>query len=200
MKSAVFDIETTALEAIGAGIMLCACVRPLATKRTRTFRVKYQKEWKQEETGFLEVEETEMLKEFIAELSTYDLLIGHNIEMFDLPFIRTRAYRRGLDCDLMPFVYDTMRLFGRTKFRTVNNGFGKPTKSLDMIADLLQLDQLKTKIYPASHWMTIWGNAAKREEAMKDIIDHCERDVRMNMGVYEMLMPYDYKGIIRRWM
>jgi hypothetical protein len=71
---------------------------------------------------------------------------------------------------------------------------------MDMIADFLGLDQLKTKIYPRSHWMTVWGNQAQREEAMKNIVDHCERDVRMNAQIYEIVMPLDEKGSIRRWM
>ncbi len=200
MKSAVFDIETTALEAVGAGIVMCGCVRPLATKRTRTFRMQYKEDWKQSETGFLEVEEVELLTDLMGELAKYDLLIGHNIERFDLAYLRTRCYRRGVAFNLNPFTYDTMRAFGRTRFRTVNNGFGQPTKSLDMIGDFLGIDQLKTKIYPVAHWLNVWGKPVQREEAMKELVDHCERDVRMNMQIYELLLPYDFKGIIRRWM
>ena len=200
MNSAVFDIETTALEAVGAGIVTCVCVRPLSTRRTRTYRLQYIGDWNPQETGFLEVEESELLREVVGELGKYHLLIGHNIERFDLPYLRTRCYRRGIPFELIPFVYDTMKAFGRTKFRTVNNGFGKPTKSMDMIADFLGLQQLKTKIYPVDHWAQIWGKDSEREEAMKEMIDHCQRDVRMNAEMYELLIQYDYKGTIRRWM
>lgn len=200
MKACVFDIETTSLAAVGAGIVLCACVRPLSTGRTRDFRLKYRDDWNPKEEGFLQMEETALLTEVRDELAKYDLLIGQNINQFDLHHLRTRCYRRGLPFPLNPFTYDTMKAFGRTGFRTELNHFGKPCKSLDMIADFLGVDQLKTKIYPVEHWMTVWGNAAEREESMKEILDHCRRDVRMNWEIYNALLPYDMKAVIRRWM
>ena len=199
IKSACFDIETTALEGVGAGMTICACVRPLATQRTRDFRLKYRAEWDPKTEGFLQFEETEFLKELIEELAKYDLLIGQNIINFDLPYLRTRCYQRGLPYDLNPFVYDTMKAFGRVKFRTVLNGFGKPSKSLDMIADFLGVTQEKTKIYPVEHWMTVWGNDTKREESMQNILNHCRADVRMTTRIYEIMLPFDTKGLIRRW-
>lgn len=199
MKSAVVDIETTALEGIGAGMLLCGCIRPLATKRTRTFRLMYNDNTDKTQ-GFLEGEERQLLSEMLEELEKYDLLIGHNIEKFDLPYLQSRAIVRGIQFRLRPFTYDTMRAWGRVKLRTVLNGYGKPTKSLDMIADFLGLAQLKTKIYPRSHWEAIWAKPVEREEALKSIIDHCERDVRMNAQIYELILQYDERGVIRRWM
>jgi len=200
MRSAIFDIECSALEGVGAGLMLCACVRPYSTQRTRTFRLKYNKDWNSQEAGFLEVEERDLLAELIEELEKYDLLIGHNIINFDLPYIRSRAMAHEMRYDQRPFVYDTMKAWGRVKARTVLNGYGKPSKSLDMIADFLGVDQEKTKIYPRQHWMTIWGNDLQREEAMQNLVNHCQRDVRMNAEVYRLIMPLDEKGAIRRWM
>lgn len=200
MKSCIFDIETTALEGVGAGILLCACVRSAATGKTTTLRLEYRDEWNPTDEGFMQTEETRLVEELIAELSKYDLLVGHNIEKFDLPYIRSRAKARNVPFFLEPFTYDTMKAWGRVKLRTVLNGYGKPTKSLDMIADFLGLDQLKTKIYPRSHWLTIWGNAKEREEAMQEIIDHCKRDVRMNHEIYDLILPEDVKASLKRWM
>lgn len=200
MKSAILDIETTALEGVGAGIVLCACVRPLATGRTRDFRLQYLDDWKSGKQGFLEREERVLLETLTAELSKYDLLIGQNIDNFDLPYLRTRCFRRGLAFGINPFTYDTMKAFGRTRFRTRNNGFGKPSKALDMMADLLGVTQEKTKIYPTEHWLTVWGNDAEREGAMHDILNHCRADVRMTARIYELLLPYDTKAVIRRWL
>ena len=193
-------METTALEGVGAGIMLCCCIRPYATQRTRTFRIKYRDDWKPSEDGFLQAEEADLLEEVIDELGKYHTLIGHNIEKFDLPYLRSRAQAHGMRFDLRPLTYDTLKAFGRVKLRTVMNGYGQPTKSMDMIADLLGLDQLKTKIYPRAHWLTIWGNQAQREEAMLNLIDHCERDVRLNSQIYDALLPEDRKAVFRRWM
>ena len=199
MKACVFDIETTALEGVGAGMIICACVRPLSTQRTRDFRLKFREDFNISEDGFLAKEETDLLGELVEELSKYDLLIGHNIVKFDLPYIRSRCYARGVPFDLRPFVYDTMQVWGRVKLRTVMNGYGKPTKSMAMIADFLGLDNGKTQIYPRRHWLTVWGNRKEREEAMQKILDHCQKDVRMNTQIYEIVLPMDDKGSIRRW-
>lgn len=197
MKSATFDIESTALEGVGAGIIVCACVRPYSTQRTRDFRLQYTE--KISDKGFLAQEETDLLIELVGELEKYDLLIGHNIAKFDLPYIRSRCYARGVPFDLHPLIYDTMQVWGRVKLRTVLNGYGKPTKSLAMIADFLGIDNVKTSIYPRDHWTTVWGNAEEREKSLQDILDHCRKDVRMNAQIYDIVLPMDDKAIIRRW-
>lgn len=200
MKAAVFDIETTSLEGIGAGILICACVRPLATQRTKTFRLDNYQYKPTPEHGFFERQEKDLLKELLNELRQYQLLIGHNIVNFDLGFLRTRAYKHEVQFDMMPFTYDTMQAFGRVKLRTIANAHtGKPTKSIAMIADLLGVKQEKTAIYPDHHWQTLWGNERKRTEAMNDIVDHCVKDVRMNAQVYDIILPHDYKATIKRW-
>jgi uncharacterized protein YprB with RNaseH-like and TPR domain len=200
MRSAVFDIETTALEGIGAGMLICACVRPLATQRTRTFRLDTYSYEPSHEFGVFDRQEKDLLNALVDELKTYDLLIGHNIEGFDLGFLRTRAYRHNVPFPLNPFTYDTMKAFRRVRMRTVLNQIGKPTASLAMIADFLGVKQEKTAIYPVEHWKTLWGNDLERITALNDIVDHCTKDVRMNTQVYELLLPYDEKASIRRWL
>jgi hypothetical protein len=69
---------------------------------------------------------------------------------------------------------------------------------MDMVSDFLGVDQLKTKIYPAEWWTSIWGNELKRIEAINTISDHCQRDVRQNALIYEKLLPADFKASIRR--
>ena len=200
MKTAVFDIETTSLEGIGAGIMICACVRPLSTQRTKTYRLDYYKYEPSPEFGFFDRQEKDLLTDLLTELRSYDILIGHNIENFDLGFLRTRAYRHSVQFDLSPITYDTMKAFGRVKLRTIANAHtGKPVKSLAMIADLLGVDQEKTSIYPREHWQNIWGSENEREEAMDKIVDHCIKDVRMNARVYEILLPQDRSLNLKRW-
>ena len=198
MKSAVFDIETTALDGQGGGILLAVCVRPLSSNRTRTFRVDAYPYEPSPDYGVFERQEKDLLEAVIDELMKYDLLIGHNIERFDLHFLKTRAHRLGVSWFLNPLVYDTMKAFRRTGFRTVLNGFGKPSAGMDMIGDFLGIDQLKTKIYPAEWWTSIWGNERKRREAIDTIVDHCQRDVRQNLMIYEKLLPADMRAVIRR--
>jgi DNA polymerase elongation subunit (family B) len=200
VKTAVFDIETSALEAIGSGIILCACIRPLSTGRTRTYRIDAYKYEPDPLFGIMERQEKDLVVDVLKELGQYDLLIGQNIENFDLGFLKSRASRLGIPFTLAPLTYDTMKAWSRTKFRTVMNFVGKPSRSLDMITDFLGITQEKTKIYPAEHWQTIWGNELQRIEAMNNLVDHCQRDVRMNTKVYEMELPADNRVIIKRWL
>jgi DNA polymerase elongation subunit (family B) len=199
VKAAVFDIETSALEGIGAGVLLCICVRPVATQRTRTFRVDNYKYDFSPEFGFFERQEKDMLVDVIDELKKYDVLVGHNIDNFDLGFLRTRAYRHNVPFPINPITYDTAKAFRRVKFRTVLNAIGKPSASLDMVADFMGIKQEKTKLYPVEHWQTVWGNEVQRMETMNNLVDHCLRDVRMNSQIYEILLPHDEKVTLKRW-
>lgn len=200
MRAAVVDIETTGLEAAGPGLVLCVCVRPVSTGRTRTFKLDDYKFKPDPAFGFFERQEKQLITEVLAELGKYDLLIGHNIEGFDLGFLRTRAQMLGIPFTLCPITYDTMLGFRRTKFRTVLNFKGKPTASMDIIGDFLGVTQLKTATYPVMRWQNIWGNETQRTEAMSEIVDHCQRDVRMNQAIYDILLPADNKVVLRRWM
>lgn len=200
MRSAVFDLETTSLEGVGAGMLICGCVRPLATNRTRVFRLD-EYEYKPDPLfGVFDRQEKDLVTALLQELSKYDLLIGHNIENFDLGFLRTRAQRHNLPFYLNPLTYDTMKAFRRVRWRTVLNQIGKPTASLAMIADFLGVKQEKTAVYPVEWWSAIWGNDAQRLEALNNIVDHCAKDVRMNAQVYEIMLSHDVKARIARWL
>jgi DNA polymerase elongation subunit (family B) len=174
-------------------------VRPLSTNRTRTFRADQYTFEPSPEYGFFERQERALVNDLVAELSKYDLLIGHNVESFDMGFLRTRAYRHTAPFFLEPFIYDTKKAFQRVRMRTVLNVVGKPSAAMDMVADFLGINQEKTKIYPVHHWQTVWGNDVERAEAMNDLVEHCQRDVRMNAQIYELLLPHDKKATIRRW-
>lgn len=198
MKAAVFDIECTDLAAVGSGIVLCVGIRPLATNRTRVFRIDQYEYKASDEFGFLERQENDLLKDTFAELDKYDLLIGHNINRFDIPYLRSRAYQYGINWFTHPLTYDTLIGFRNSGFLTRPNGFGKPTASMAMVADFLGLEQLKTAIYPRDWWMGIWGNKIKRIESMNNIVDHNIRDVRLNSLMYPILLANDPKVNIKR--
>jgi uncharacterized protein YprB with RNaseH-like and TPR domain len=200
LKSAVFDIETTSLEGVGSGVLICACVRPLSTNRTRVLRIDNYKYEQSSEFGFFERQEKDLSIDLLDELKKYDLLIGHNIDGFDLGFLRTRAQRHNIPFFLNPFTYDTMKAFRRVQWRTVLNRIGKPTASLAMIADFLGVKQEKTSVFPVEWWQGIWGNDVERMEALNNIADHCVKDVRMNAQVYELMLPHDLKASVKRWL
>lgn len=197
LNSATFDIETTSLGAVGAGIILCVCIRPTVTKRTRVFRLDAYQFKASKDYGVVEREETQLLKDSIEELSKYDVLIGHNIIRYDIPYIKSRAFQR--EVSIKPFVaYDTLTAFRRTGYLTVPNNFGKPSGGLDMVADFLHIRQEKTKIYPYDWWEAVWAKEAKRLDAMNEIVEHCQRDVRMNANVFPFLFAADPRPALKK--
>jgi DNA polymerase elongation subunit (family B) len=186
----VFDIETTALEAVGAGMVLVAVVKPLGDPRCRVFRI--------DRSGDEFGHEKNLLTKLFAELERYQVVIGHNIENFDLPFLKTRARILGIPFTHRPYVYDTLKGFKRTKFRTVLNAIGKPSAGMDMVVDGYGHTQRKTKIYPQAWWAAVWGSVGDRSEAMTNMIDHCVKDVRMNEKIYWEIVQDDPNSTMRR--
>lgn len=190
MRSAILDIETSALEAIGAGFVLCAVVKEVG-KPAKTFRYDVM--------GCSAGEETKLVKKLVEELSQYEILIGHNIERFDWNYIKTRALALGVPCPYRPILYDTLKAFRRCGYLSRPNGFGKPTAALAHVADLLDIPQKKTAVYPRQWWKAIWTqHKGRRKEALDEIVDHCISDVKMNEQVFEKLFAADNKMILRR--
>lgn len=184
MKGCVFDIETSDLAAVGAGVFLCAVVKPLGGD-CKVFRY---------DNGG----ERRAVESTIRELARFDLWIGHNIVKFDYPFIKSKAEVMGLEIP-RPFYYDTLQAFRRVGYLTRQNGFGKPCGGLDFVVDFFDLPQQKTKILPRHHWDSIWASGKKKRAIMQEIIEHCVADVQMNEQIYWRLMRADYGGFVKRF-
>jgi uncharacterized protein YprB with RNaseH-like and TPR domain len=197
MQSAVFDIETTSLGAVGAGIILCVVVRSLTTYQDKTFRLDQYEFKASKNFGIVEREEVALLKDVMGELSQFNVVIGHNIIKYDIPYIKSRAFQRGIDSPSF-VAYDTLTAFRRTNYLTVPNGFGGHCGGLDMVADFLHVKQDKPKIYPYNWWTSIWGNEANRMDAMNEISEHCAHDVRMNSDVFPFLWSADPRPALKK--
>lgn len=184
MKACVLDIETSDLAAIGPGFVLCAVVRDTETKKSYTFRY--------DELHCQLAHEMKLINSLMDCLGDYSLWIGHNIEAFDWPYLKSRAAAIDKPLTIPPVVtYDTLKAFRRCKFRTVNNFAGKPTCRLDHIVDFFGLTQEKTPLYPREHWVTVWGTGEDRLYAMNKLVDHCVKDVRMTELVMERIWVSD---------
>jgi len=186
VKTAVFDIETTDLSAV-SGFILCAVIKEVGKKPTvlryDRFRDKPGREIK-------------LLKAILSELSKYDILVGHNIANFDIPFIKTRGMVLDVDIDLNPFVYDTLPAFRRTGILTKRGFAGRPIASLGFVADALGVPQMKTAIYPREHAQTHFG--LNTETSMAKLVEHCVADVIMTEQVFLRLLKFDRKAKIVR--
>jgi hypothetical protein len=189
VKAAVFDIETSSLDAIGAGVLLCAVVRPLG-KRELIFRA--------DEMGCRYGQEKPLVEAVTAELEKFDLLIGHNVIGFDIPWMRSRSVYFGAPQLSRKFAYDTFKAFKRLGYKTVPNHFGKPSAGLGHVVDFFGEDQEKTALYPRHHWDIVWGEEERRKEAMGDLVNHCSADVRMTERIFYKLLAQDERAIIKR--
>lgn len=189
MKAAVFDIETSGLDAVGSGTLLCVVIKPLE-RREIIFRA--------DELKCAPGREKRLVQAVNDELNKYDLLIGHNIARFDLAWLRSRAVFFNLPEPRRPFVYDTLPAFRRMGYKTVPNHFGKPSASLGHVVDFFGIEQEKTSIFPRAHWDIVWKDGKQRKEAMDDLVSHCYKDVRMTERVYWELIKVDHAASIRR--
>ena len=186
----VLDIETSDLAAVGAGFLTAAVVKPLGYTE-RVFRY--------DEFKCKPAHEGKMLSSLIRELGQYDMVIGHNIDRFDLNYIRSRAIVLGVPFNVRPIVYDTLKAFRRCGFLTRPNGFGKPTASLAFVTDFLGIPQEKTALYPREHWQTVWQTQHKeRRAAIDGLVNHCKKDVFMNEQAFNVLFPLDTNFNLKR--
>lgn len=188
--AATFDIETSELHAVGLGQIICAVVLPMDGK---PFVVRADHE--RCSVG----NERRLVQSLVKELQKYQLLIGQNSENFDWGFIKSRAIQFGIRIPQpYPLSYDIRNGFKRAKLRTVDNGFGRPSCSLDMMIDFYGLNQEKTKIYPNRHAQTIIGKGAERDKAMDDLVSHCLADTRMTRDLFYRIIRDDPAPLIRR--
>lgn len=190
MRICSYDIETTGLEAVGCGWVLCAVIKPLGEKpivyRYDRYKCKL-------------AHETDMVRAIMNKLQEFDLVIGHNSENFDWPYLKSRLVQLDLPYpNRYPLSYDTLKAFKRCGFRTVDNGHGKPTASLKMVVDFFGIEQLKTPILPREHWKTVWAEGKERKLAIDNLVDHCIRDVSNTESVYWRVLEADTKCLIKR--
>jgi uncharacterized protein YprB with RNaseH-like and TPR domain len=80
LQTAIFDIETSSLEAVGAGFIICAVVLPHGEKPIVFRYDKYN-----DKAG----NEVKMLTALLKELDKYDMWVGHNITRFDVNYLKT---------------------------------------------------------------------------------------------------------------
>lgn len=165
MKIASFDIEATNLNA-SFGMLLTAGFKPLNGP---------VKIFQKVGTGNLD---KELLAQTIDEMNKYDMLITWYGSRYDLKFIRTRAYKHGLEGRLDPRIkhvdlYDT----SKRKLKMHSN-------RLEAVSEFLLGKTRKTKINPDD-----WNKAAEGDKAaMKTIVEHNKYDVMDLEDVYNVLV------------
>lgn len=110
-------------------------------------------------------------------LKEADLVIGHNLDKFDLKKLNTRFIYHGLDPIIMPPSVDTLKM-ARKYFKFSSN-------RLDYLAEFLIGDcKMKTE-------SGLWERAFQGDyKATKKMAEYCKQDINITEQVYLKLRPY----------
>lgn len=176
LKAAVFDIETTSFKAGGVDDhLICMCILPLDRDEAHTFKIKFEDRR----------DDRRLLNEAISALEGYDILIGHYISGFDLPWLLSRlAYHHQPLPKKRWLYFDTYYSARRMSIRA-------DRKSMAFLCDFFRVEYTKTAILPVA-WQNI--DSPRKNEfdfALKEIVYHCETDVRSNRNLFDALYPLD---------
>lgn len=110
-------------------------------------------------------------------LDEADIVIGHNIQKFDIKKVNTRFLYYGLPLPSPYQVIDTL-LQARRVFAITSN-------KLDYIADFLGLGRKLTTSF------ALWDGCMKgKEESLKEMDEYCQQDIYVSEEVYLKLRPY----------
>lgn len=172
MKIVFWDLETTDLRAIMGRLLTCAFVGlndgPVVY-RTDT------KPW----TGRNKIDDGRLAVAIRDRLEDYDLIVGHNIRLFDIPFLNARLTKAGHRPLRTHFVMDTRWYLNGSSMRL---GSAK----LDSAQKYFKLDEAKTPI----SWET-WQLASQGDaKAMDEVVTHNVQDVLVTRDLYPILLPY----------
>lgn len=132
------------------------------------------------------IKDRRVLESLCNTLWKFDRLITHygSRARFDIPFIRTRCVRLGLDFPTygMLWVTDTYTL-AKNLLRLTSNRQSRVARAI------LGKDE-KTTI-DDTYWMNVkYGTEKERKKALKYVLDHCEHDVYQLDDNYTKLRPF----------
>jgi len=121
-----------------------------------------------------------LIEQFVEVMNEADLMVAHNGDRFDLKWIKTRALFHSITSMLIDYKsLDTLKL-AKKKFNFNSN-------RLDYIAKYLGFEgKIKTTI-------GLWTDIVfkKDEQALKEMIEYCEEDVRQLEKVYCKLVGWE---------
>lgn len=180
----MFDLECTHLKP-NVGRILCCSFKPLDGD-TYTYSA-IEKPYMRQDV----FDDGRLATAIRDELETYDIIVGHNSKMFDTKFLNARILRAGGRTKRAQYQVDTMWAW-RSK--------ASAWSGLNNIQKFALPDNETTKTSVEwEQWMRALGwNKKLREEAMAEIIDHCERDVKVLEDVYRFVVERDVVRSLRR--
>jgi uncharacterized protein YprB with RNaseH-like and TPR domain len=186
VKSVVFDLETTDLKALFGRILCCsfgpaddicdANPDPMLKGSDCVYTLRGDdKKFKSRS----KLDDGKLAVAIRDELERYDLIIGWNCRLFDIPFLNSRLSKVD-ERPLRPhFVLDLMWYAGGSSQRI-------GSRKLVNVQKYYKLPVEKTEI----DWDT-WREAAMMEkDAMDIVVQHCEADIEVTRELYPRLLPF----------
>lgn len=176
MQIATYDLETTDLSGT-FGTIICGCICPITTpdkiNQPKTFRVDDTDAFAKDP-----LDDSEVCELLVEELGKYDMLVGWNSKLFDLPLLNARMTIHGLPPFFPHWHLDMM-------WHAAGNSTRMGSRKLDNVAKGLKTKTQKYNLMPED-WMR-----AKRGQvsAIDKVVRHCREDVKITSEVYWKLLP-----------
>lgn len=127
-----------------------------------------------------------MLKSFLKELKPEDVLVGHNLDRFDIKWIKTQVLKLGLDPINRLTSIDTLKL--------TRGNFNFNSNRLDYLGNVLGCGgKLETGGFQL--WKDVMNGSTK---ALAQMIKYCKRDVLLLEEVYNRILPHVVKTGIHK--
>jgi hypothetical protein len=177
LKAAIFDIETTNLDAMGyEGFLLVCCILEMDKDEPITLALPHK-------AGG---DDRGMLQQTIEELSAYSFLIGHNIAAFYFNWLTSRLMYHGFEMPPAWVYFDTYQVSKTLAIKSKR-------KSLAFLGDFFRIggdENEKTAIYPTAWSMARSPNQDEYDAMIADCVDHCIKDVKRNRDLFNCIYPY----------
>lgn len=164
---AYFDIETTFSN---WRRMLCGSIADsLGNVTTLSHDTHPGKNWQ---------DDSALVKAYCEELDKYDVIVGWNSKLFDVPVLNSRMLYHGFRPYNPKMHLDLM-------YKATGSSIAIGRKSLDNVSKYFGVENKKTPLDPRT-----WDDADHGDRAAYEkIIEHCEADVLVLRDVYAKLKP-----------
>lgn len=166
-----FDIETSNLKA-DFSILMSACIKPYG-QDVIVFRADNYPEWTTDRAN-----DSQIVRDIAQELRKHAIVIGHFSSGFDVPFLRAKMTKYGLE--------PLPQMFGIDTWRIAKNNFqvsSRRLKNLVNFFDIGEKDQVE-----GGTWMEAAYNGSS--DALDSIVAHNIVDVKVLEKLACISFPY----------
>lgn len=147
--------------------IICICYKFLDDKRVRSLTI-----------DFNTFDSTEMIAKFTKIVERADLVIGHNVDSFDIKHVNTQRLIDAQQPIAWPTSEDTLK--------ALRKYFYFPSYRLDYITDTLFGDR-KHQVN-LQDWIDVVQH--KKKSALKTLVDYCKKDVLLLEKMWKEISPW----------